>query len=146
MNLLVPGYCIVAQMGHLCHIGYVTEVDVCGVKMLQVAIQAVDGDDAHEPLPATAVIVAPQSIYNIVESDVESAIHARMKMRPRRKVKVDFQWTAIDVPAEEVAKPEAISTHDQWSHDGPCRSCNGTGKYNGQDCVICDGSGTYEVF
>lgn len=141
MSMLIPGYCIVAQKGHVQHIGYVTETDVCGVKMLQVMVPSVNGDDTREPLPVSAIIVNPETIYNIVESDVESTIRARMKVRPTRKV----EPVALALVTDDTPKPLPFQAGYEMQHGDPCSHCNGTGKRGGQDCTICDGTGTYEV-
>src|SRR3990167_6181713 len=81
---LFPGWCAVAQMGHVCHRGHATVDTSLGIPMIRVDLPAVDGDDERLPLEAQVVLVSPGSLYAVTPVTEELCRRARASDRPWR--------------------------------------------------------------
>lgn len=106
---LFPGWCAVAQMGHVCHRGYATVDTSLGVPMIRLELPAVEGDDDRLPLEAQVVLVAPGSLYAVTPTTEEAARRARASDRPWRPVPRERMLDAFEPIPSRPGEPRAIA-------------------------------------
>ena len=92
---MIPGFCVVAQMGRRESFGYTEEAELCGVKMLKITLPAVEGDADHDPLPETTELIHPQSLYSVTQTTPEMCVQRRMVYRPWKVVILQIEKSNV---------------------------------------------------
>lgn len=117
---LFPGWCAVAQMGHVVHRGHATVDTSLGIPMVRVELPALEGDDEYLPLDAQVVLVAPGSLYAVTPITEADARRSRSIYRERRPVATPLLVAPpepLPASAEAALQRAGQALVDGWAGD-----------------------------
>ena len=104
---LFPGYFIVAQMGHLEFTGLVSEIEVCGEKMLCIDFPGVPEDENREALPADFRLIRAHTVFSMSPCSEGAVLAARLRQRPY-KTREYKMIEAVEAPEAAPEEEEAF--------------------------------------